>query len=87
MDDKRVIKVIKKVMPSVVSIAIAERFADLEKQFPKGFDSPRSRTAPWTTAAWYRPAADRALSLPERAHPHQQARGERAQSGIYSDPE
>ncbi len=38
MDDKRVIKVIKKVMPSVVSIAIAERFADLEKQFPKGFD-------------------------------------------------
>jgi S1-C subfamily serine protease len=38
MDDKRVIKVIKKVMPSVVSIAIAEKFADLEKQFPKGFD-------------------------------------------------
>ncbi len=38
MDDKRVIKVIKKVMPSVVSIAIAERLTDLEKQFPKGFN-------------------------------------------------
>jgi len=36
MDDKRVIKVIKKVMPSVVSIAIAERLEDLKKQFPKG---------------------------------------------------
>ena len=39
MDDKRVIKVIKKVMPSVVSIAIAERLTDLEKQFPKEFNS------------------------------------------------
>jgi S1-C subfamily serine protease len=38
MDDKRVIKVIKKVMPSVVSITIAERLTDLEKQFPKGFN-------------------------------------------------
>jgi len=38
MDDKRVIKVIKKVMPSVVSIAIAERLTDLEKQFPKDFN-------------------------------------------------
>jgi S1-C subfamily serine protease len=38
MDDKRVIKVIKKVMPSVVSIAIAEKLEDLEKQFPKGFN-------------------------------------------------
>ncbi len=38
MDDKRVIKVIKKVMPSVVSIAIAEKFEDLQKQFPKGFN-------------------------------------------------
>jgi len=38
MDDKCVIKVIKKVMPSVVSIAIAERLTDLEKQFPKGFN-------------------------------------------------
>jgi serine protease Do len=36
MDDKRVIKVIKKVMPSVVSIAIAERLEDLKKQIPKG---------------------------------------------------
>jgi serine protease Do len=38
MDDKRVIKVIKKVMPSVVSIAIAEKLEDLQKQFPKGFN-------------------------------------------------
>jgi S1-C subfamily serine protease len=38
MDDKRVIKVIKKVMPSVVSISIAERLTDLEKQFPKDFN-------------------------------------------------
>jgi serine protease Do len=38
MDDKRVIKVIKKVMPSVVSIAIAEKFEDLQKQFPKDFN-------------------------------------------------
>jgi serine protease Do len=38
MDDSRVIKVIKKVMPSVVSIAIAEKFVDLQKQFPKGFN-------------------------------------------------
>jgi S1-C subfamily serine protease len=38
MDDKRVIKIVKKVMPSVVSIAIAEKFEDLQKQFPKGFN-------------------------------------------------
>lgn len=38
MDDRRVIKVIKKVMPSVVSIAIAEKLEDLQKQFPKGFN-------------------------------------------------
>ncbi len=38
MDDKRVIKIIKKVMPSVVSIAIAEHLEDLKKQFPKGFN-------------------------------------------------
>jgi len=38
MDDKRVIKIIKKVMPSVVSIAIAEKLEDLQKQFPKGFN-------------------------------------------------
>ncbi len=38
MDDKRVIKVIKKVMPSVVSIAIAEKLEDLKKQFPKDFN-------------------------------------------------
>ncbi len=37
MDDKRVIKTIKKVMPAVVSIAIAERLEDLEKQLPKEF--------------------------------------------------
>jgi S1-C subfamily serine protease len=37
MDDKRVIKIIKKVMPSVVSIAIAEKLEDLKKQFPKDF--------------------------------------------------
>jgi serine protease Do len=38
MDDKRVIKIIKKVMPSVVSIAIAEKLEDLRHQLPKGAD-------------------------------------------------
>jgi len=36
MDDKRVIKTIKKVMPAVVSIAIAKHLEDLEKEMPKG---------------------------------------------------
>lgn len=36
MDDKRAIKTIKKVMPSVVSIAIAKHLEDLEKDIPKG---------------------------------------------------
>ncbi len=35
MDDKRVIKTIKKVMPAVVSIAIAKHLEDLEKEVPK----------------------------------------------------
>ena len=35
MDDKRVIKIVKKVMPAVVSIAIAKHLADLEKDMPK----------------------------------------------------
>ena len=35
MDDKRVIKTIKKVMPAVVSIAIAKHLEDLEKEIPK----------------------------------------------------
>ncbi len=35
MDDKRVIRTIKKVMPAVVSIAIAKHLADLEKEIPK----------------------------------------------------
>jgi S1-C subfamily serine protease len=35
MDDKRVIKIIKKVMPSVVSIVIAKHLEDLEKEMPK----------------------------------------------------
>jgi serine protease Do len=38
MDDKRVIKTIKKVMPSVVSIAIAEKLEDIKKEFPKGYN-------------------------------------------------
>jgi serine protease Do len=37
MDDKRVIKTIKKVMPAVVSIAIAQKLEDLEKEIPKEF--------------------------------------------------
>jgi serine protease Do len=37
MDDRKVIKTIKKVMPAVVSIAIAERLEDLEKELPKEF--------------------------------------------------
>lgn len=36
MDDKRVIKIVKKVMPSVVSIVIAEHLEDLKKQMPNG---------------------------------------------------
>jgi serine protease Do len=35
MDDKKVIKTIKKVMPAVVSIAIAKHLEDLEKEIPK----------------------------------------------------
>src|SRR5579864_1898787 len=35
MDDKRVIKTVKKVMPAVVSIAIAKHLEDLEKDLPK----------------------------------------------------
>ncbi len=35
MDDKRVIAVIKKVMPAVVSIAIAKHLEDLEKELPR----------------------------------------------------
>ncbi len=35
MDDKRVIRTVKKVMPAVVSIAIAKHLEDLEKELPK----------------------------------------------------
>jgi serine protease Do len=35
MDDRRVIKIIKKAMPAVVSIAIAKHLEDLEKEMPK----------------------------------------------------
>jgi serine protease Do len=35
MDDKRVVKTIKKVMPAMVSIAIAKHLEDLEKEIPK----------------------------------------------------
>ena len=35
MDDKRAIRVIKRVMPAVVSIAIAKHLEDLEKELPK----------------------------------------------------
>lgn len=35
MDDKRVIRVVKQVMPSVVSIAIAKHLEDLEKELPR----------------------------------------------------
>jgi serine protease Do len=34
MDDKRVIRIIKRVMPAVVSIAISKKLADLEKEIP-----------------------------------------------------
>ena len=37
MDDRRVIKIIKKVMPAVVSIAIAKHLEDLEKEMPKEY--------------------------------------------------
>ena len=36
MDEKRVIKTVKKVMPSVVSIVIAKRLEDLEREMPVG---------------------------------------------------
>jgi serine protease Do len=35
MDDKKVIKVIKKVMPAVVSITISKHLEDIEKEIPK----------------------------------------------------
>ena len=35
MDDKRVIKTIRKVMPAVVSIVISKHLEDLEKEIPK----------------------------------------------------
>lgn len=35
MDDKRVIKIVRQVMPAVVSIAIAKHLKDLEKEIPK----------------------------------------------------
>jgi S1-C subfamily serine protease len=37
MDDKRVIRIVRKVMPAVVSIAIAKHLKDLEKEMPKEF--------------------------------------------------
>jgi S1-C subfamily serine protease len=37
MDDKTVIKTIKKVMPAVVSIAISKHLEDLEREMPKEF--------------------------------------------------
>ncbi len=37
MNDRRTIKVIKKVMPAVVSIAIAKHLEDLEKEMPKEY--------------------------------------------------
>ena len=37
MDEKTIIKTIKKVMPAVVSIAIAKHLEDLEKEMPKEF--------------------------------------------------
>ena len=37
MDDRRVIKIIKRVMPAVVSIAIAKHLEDLEKELPKEY--------------------------------------------------
>ncbi len=36
MDDARVIRIVKKIMPSVVSIAITEKLEDLRKQLPHG---------------------------------------------------
>ena len=36
MDEKRVIRTVKKVMPSVVSIVIAKRLEDLEREMPVG---------------------------------------------------
>ena len=36
MDEKRVIATVKKVMPAVVSIVIAKRLEDLEREMPAG---------------------------------------------------
>jgi S1-C subfamily serine protease len=45
MDDRRVIKIIKKVMPAVVSIAIAKHLEDLEKEMPKEMYARRDTMA------------------------------------------
>src|ERR1035437_455712 len=37
MEESRVIKIIRRVMPAVVSIAISKRVEDLEKEIPAGF--------------------------------------------------
>ena len=69
MDDKRVIATIKKVMPAVVSIAIAKHLEDLEKELPKELypfipsgPSGEKLQIPsrwWTSAGWCRWAAGR----------------------------
>jgi serine protease Do len=45
MDDKRVIKIIRRVMPAVVSIAISKKLDDLEKEIPADI-SPTISTKP-----------------------------------------
>ena len=56
MDDKRVIRIVRKVMPAVVSIAIAKHLEDLEREMPKEMypgipGTPVKSTARGTAAA------------------------------------
>src|ERR1700677_2381989 len=46
MDDKKVIKTIKKVMPAVVSIAIAKRLEDVKQDIAKAMPQTAPGTAP-----------------------------------------
>ncbi len=45
MDEKTVIKTIRKVMPAVVSIAIAKHLEDLQKEIPKDYPVPAGAVA------------------------------------------
>ena len=99
MDDKNIIKVIKKVMPAIVSIAIAKHLEDLEREMPREF-SPRSRATPQKNRQNRRSRFDggqprhggggRRIRLYRgsgRTRPHEQARRWRPECRIHRHPE